>query len=447
MPEFDPKVAHLLRRATLGPTMEEVAQASQKGLQPTLDSLLSQLDRPLTKDELTAQAIGNVFLKDHQSLRAGWMLRMLSNSNLLREKITLFWHNHFATAISKVRITGMMAQHIETLRSLALGDFKEMLLAMARDPAMQIWLDNNVNVAGKPNENWGRELMELFTLGIGHYTEKDVQEVARAFTGWNLDREKGGRNFQFHPDKHDTGPKTVLGKTGNLDGTDVIDLLADRPETPQFVCKKLWRNFVHQNPSDSDVAPMVEAYQKSGRQIAPTLKAMFLSPGFFSPQAVGTQIKSPIEYIVGVARSLKADITDVKIYADAAAAMGLDLYNPPDVSGWKGGEEWISTFTLLERIRFVRTLVAKGRGGFVAGLDTSKIISDNFISTNAELADHFLLRFLHRIPQGNLRPTLLAFLAAGTRTPSVLRLPPAEKEDKIRGLIRLILVSPEYQLC
>ncbi|HYE18973.1 MAG TPA: DUF1800 domain-containing protein [Tepidisphaeraceae bacterium] len=448
MPDFDPKVAHLLRRATLGPTMEEVADASQRGLQATLDSMLSQLDRPLTRAELTAQAIGPVFLKDHQSLRAGWMLRMVSNSNLLREKLTLFWHNHFATAIAKVRGPALMAQQIETLRELGLGDFKAMLLAIARDPAMQIWLDNNLNVAGKPNENFARELMELFTLGIGHYTEKDVQEVARAFTGWNMDQEgPRGRRFTFFPDKHDTGIKTVLGKSGNLDGTDVIDLLADHPQTPQFVCRKLWQFFVHQAPTDADLAPMVQAYTSSGRQIAPTLKAMFLSPGFFSPQAVGTQVKSPIEYVVGVVRSLRADVSEIQQYATAAAAMGMDLYNPPDVAGWKGGEEWISTYTLLERIRFVRALVAKGKSGKVAGLDTDQIIRENFIANNTELVDHFLIRFMHRIPEGQLRPTLLSFLSAGTRAPNVVRLPPAEKDEKIRGLIRLILVSPEYQLC
>ena len=445
MQAFDPKVAHLLNRATLGPTMDEVARASERGLQATLDDLLSQLDRPLSKDEVAAQAIGNVFLRDHASLRAGWMLRMIGNSGQLREKLTLFWHNHFATAIAKVRTPQLMFDQIESLRQLAMGDFRDMLLAMAKDAAMQLWLDNNLNVVGKPNENFGRELMELFTLGIGNYTEKDVQEVARAFTGWNLDERS--RRFYFYPDKHDAGPKTVLGKTGNLDGTDVIDLLVDRPETPAFVCKKLWRTFVHQEPSDSDVAPMVEAYKRSGHQIAPAMRAMFTSPAFFAPHAVGRQIKSPIEYVVGVVRSLKADITDVKSYADAAAAMGQDLYNPPDVSGWKGGEEWISTFTLLERIRFVRTLVGKGRDGFVAGLDVNKIIRDGFISTNAELVDHFLIRFLHRVPQGNLRPTLLSFMTAGTRVPSVVRLPAAEREEKIRGLIRLILVSPEYQLC
>jgi uncharacterized protein (DUF1800 family) len=445
MQDFDPKVAHLLRRATLGPTMEEVAHASEQGLQATLDQLLSQLDRPLSREELATQAIGNVFLKDHQSLRAGWVLRMISNSNLMREKLTLFWHDHFATAISKVKEPKLMANQIDSLRQLAFGNFHDTLLAMARDPAMQLWLDNNVNVAGHPNENWGRELMELFTLGIGHYTETDVREVARAFTGWNL--EKGNRRFEFYPDKHDTGTKTILGKTGNLDGTDVLNILVDKPETPHFICKKLWRFFVSQDPTDEDVAPMVQAYQSGKHQIAPVLRAMFLSPGFSAPGVIGTQIKNPIEYIVGVTRSLKADITNIKLYGDAAAAMGMDLYNPPDVSGWKGGENWISTFTLLERIRFVRTLLAKGKPGFVAGLEVGKIISENFISTNAELVDHFLIRFMHRIPKGNLRPTLLAFLAAGTRTPSTIRMPQAEKEDKIRGLIRLILVSPEYQLC
>jgi hypothetical protein len=247
--------------------MEEVAHASEQGLQATLDQLLSQLDRPLSKEELATQAIGNVFLKDHQSLRAGWVLRMISNSNLMREKLTLFWHDHFATAISKVKEPKLMADQIDSLRDLAFGNFRDTLLAMARDPSMQIWLDNSLNVAGHPNENWGRELMELFTLGIGHYTETDVREVARAFTGWNL--EKGNRRFQFYPDKHDSGSKNILGHTGNLDGGDVLTILVDKPETPQFICKKLWRFFVSQTPTDEDVARINPAATRSPPSSAP----------------------------------------------------------------------------------------------------------------------------------------------------------------------------------
>jgi hypothetical protein len=173
---------------------------------------------------------------------------------------------------------------------------------------------------------------------------------------------------------------------------------------------------------------------------------MFTSPAFFDPANVGNAIKNPVEFVVGSVRSLNAPLSDVQTYADAAAGMGMDIYNPPDVSGWALGEGWISTYTLLERIRLVRGLVGQGRGGTVCGLDTAKIIKDEFMSENDELVDHFSVRFLHRKAPDKLRKTLSEFLLAGARTP-VVRLPGAEREAKIRGLIRLIMCSPEYQLC
>ncbi len=442
MIDFDPKVAHLLRRATLGPTMEEIVRASDRGLKPTLDDMLSQLDRPMSNNEAAAAAIGDIFLKEANGLRAGWMLRMLNAPNLFREKLTLFWHNHFATAISKVNDTQLMANQIDTLRSLALGKFRDIVMAMARDPAMLVWLDNNLNVKGKPNENWARELMELFTLGFGNYSEKDVQEVARSFTGWTLEK----KQFRFHADEHDEGEKTLLGITGNFNGEEVVNRLVSLPQCPRFVCHKLWAFFVNNEPTEADLAPLIAAYQATDGEIRSVVKAMFLSPAFFDPANVGNQIKNPIEFVVGTVRSLGAPLNDVQTYADAAAGMGMDMYNPPDVSGWAGGEAWISTFTLLERIRLVRGLVDRGRGGVVCGLDTAKIIKDNFMSDNDELVEHFSVRFLHRKAPDKLKKTLDEFLVAGVRGP-VIRLPAGEREGKIRGLIRLVMCSPEYQLC
>jgi uncharacterized protein (DUF1800 family) len=440
--DFDPKVAHLLRRATLGPTIEEIQDASQAGFQKTLDRMLAQLDRPLTREEAAAQAIGDIFLNDDESLRAGWMLRMLQSPNLFREKLTLFWHDHFATAISKVENTRMMATQIDTLRQLGLGDFRTLLLAVSRDPAMLIWLDNALNVKGQANENFGRELMELFTLGIGNYTEQDVMEVARAFTGWGLERNA----FRFYADRHDDGQKTIFEKSGNFGGEDVINMLVARERTAEYVSWKMWRFFASQDPEPADLEPMVQAYKSSGRNTTAMLKAMFSSDAFFSDRVMGRQIKSPVEFAVGVARGLKADL-DPKLFANAAAAMGQSLYNPPDVNGWPGGPDWISTYTLLERVRLVRQLVSRGGKGKVCGLDTDAIISENFISTNSELLEHFCLRFLHRQPSAKLRRTLTAYLAVGTRRRDVVKLPSNEREDKIRGLCRLILISPEYQLC
>ncbi len=440
--DFDPKVAHLLRRATLGPTFEEIVAASEAGLEPTLDAMLRSLDEPLSQRQAAAQAIGDVFLKDGRSLRAGWMLRILNVPNLFREKLTLFWHDHFATAISKVNDPRLMAGQIDTLRELALGPFDQLALAMARDPAMLIWLDNQFNVAGKPNENFARELMELFTLGIGNYSEKDVQEVARAFTGWTLERKR----FVFDPARHDSGEKEILGQSGNLDGSDVIGLLGRQDAAPRFIARKLWRFFVSQEPGDDDLAALIEAYRANAGSIKAMVRAMFLSPRFFAPEVIARQIKNPIEFVVGAIRALSGPLADVQKYADAASAMGMDLYNPPDVSGWAGGEQWISSFTLLERIRLVRQLIGKGREGQVCGLDVNRIIADNFFSDNEELVDHFSLRFLHRPADAKLRRTLLEYLTAGARA-AVIKLPARQRDEKLRGLIRLILCSPQYQLC
>ncbi len=266
MLDFDPKVAHLLRRTTLGPTIEEIQAASEAGLQPTLDKMLSEIDRPLSKQEAAAQAIGGVFLRDAEGLRAGWMLRMLNSPNLFREKLTVFWHGHFATAISKVKDTTLMASQIDTLRELGLGSFRDMLLAMARDPAMLLWLDNALNVKGKPNENFARELMELFSLGIGNYSETDVKEVARAFTGWSLARQAISSSSRTcttktpKPSSAKAAPSTA--KTSSISSP-------PRRHPPRFLSRKLWRYFVSQQPTDEDIAPLIDAYQKNDRRDRP----------------------------------------------------------------------------------------------------------------------------------------------------------------------------------
>ena len=240
-------------------------------------------------------------------LQAAWLQRMIDGVEPLREKMTLFWHNHFATSIAKVNDGSLMERQYELLFTHALGNFRPLLQEISRDPAMLVWLDSNQNVKGKPNENYAREVMELFTLGVGNYTEKDIREAARAFTGWHT---SGGR-FTFVHGEHDDGPKTVLGQTGNWDGDDVVRILLDQPACARFLVRKLYRFLVSENvaPPDALLDPLADAFRKSDYDIAVLVRTILRSQHFFSAYAYRQKVKWPVEYAVGVVRMIGVGVT------------------------------------------------------------------------------------------------------------------------------------------
>jgi uncharacterized protein (DUF1800 family) len=241
-----------------------------------------------------------------------------------------------------------------TLRAHALGNFGAFLHAIAKDPAMVVYLDSAQNRRGAPNENFAREVMELFTLGEGHYTEADVKEAARAFTGWSLDRETG--TFVFRARLHDDGLKTVLGRTGRLDGDAVLDILLTRPETAEFIVAKLWREFVSPDPDPAEVARIARRFRDSGYEIKVALGALLTSDAFYLPANRGVLVKSPVELVVGTVRQLELAPESALPFAVAAAGMGQNLFSPPNVKGWPGGPAWINTTTLLARKQFLDRL-------------------------------------------------------------------------------------------
>jgi uncharacterized protein (DUF1800 family) len=270
--------------------------------------------------------------------------------------MTLFWHSHFATSQQKVRLAQLMYRQNALLRHEALGNFATLLHGIARDPAMLVYLDNARSHKSAPNENFAREVMELFTMGEGHYSEHDVKEAARAFTGWSLDRETG--TFLRRPAWHDTGEKTLLGRTGGFDGAEVLDILLARPETAEFICAKLWKEFVSPTPDAREVKKLAGIFRDARYEMKPLLRAMLLSDAFWAPENRGTLVKSPVELVIGTLKLLDVRPMELRPAVIACATLGQNLFAPPNVKGWPGGDAWINSATLLARKQVAERLLA-----------------------------------------------------------------------------------------
>lgn len=282
-----------------------------------------------------------------------WANRMLNTKRPLEEKLTLFWHGHFATSSAKVRDYRLMLIQLDMLRRNATGSFRDLLLGIAKDPAMLVYLDNGQNVKGASNENFAREVMELFSMGVGNYTEKDIREAARAFTGWTND----GLKFVIKPELHDTDAKTVLGKTGNFDGTDVIDIILEQKVTAEYMAGKIYRFFVRDELSGELQTKLAGELRAGKYELKPFLKTMLLSKDFYSPASYGTQIKSPVHLAVSTYKKLGlTEIPGIPDFRAATRDLGQELTYPPNVAGWEGGPAWINPATMLERGNFARQI-------------------------------------------------------------------------------------------
>jgi uncharacterized protein (DUF1800 family) len=360
---------HLLNRAGFGATPREIAQYAQLTRAQAVDRLLAGtrtgaataapdwVGAPITppralrnasqeeRREFQAQEIRRGF-----ELRSWWIGEMLATPSPLTERMTLFWHNHFVSSQQKVRYARLMYAQNVLLRRHATGNFGTLLHAVAKDPAMIVYLDSASNRKGKPNENFAREVMELFTLGEGRYTEHDVREAARAFTGWSLDPETG--EFVLRKPQHDDGPKTVLGRTGAFDGDAVLDILLAQPATAEFLVAKLWREFVSLEPDPREVKRIAARFRGAGYDVKPALRELFLARAFWAPENRAALIKSPVDLVVGTMRALDFQVGDPLPLAVVVAGLGQNLFSPPNVKGWPGGEAWINGSTLLARKQF-----------------------------------------------------------------------------------------------
>ena len=283
-----------------------------------------------------------------------WANRMLQTRHPLEEKMALFWHGHFAVNEAKIRDYRKSLGQLQLFQKYGTGNFRDLLVAVAQGPAMLSFLDAGVNVKGAPNENFAREIMELFTMGVGNYSERDVREAARAFTGWNY----VDLQFVVHKEQHDDGPKTFLGSTGNLDGVDVIDIILKQPVTARFIAGKIYRFFVRQELTPELQEKLGAVLRTNGYKIAPLLETIFLSRDFYSPSSVGTQIKSPVQLAVSTYKKLGlTEVPGVPDFNVATGALGQRLFSPPTVAGWSEGRSWMTPGLLLERGNFIRDML------------------------------------------------------------------------------------------
>ncbi len=336
--------SHLVRRAGFGMPPAAVDGVLAAGPRAAAEKLLLG-DTPSSDEEFASETAGKLGTLD--AAQASWVYRMLRGTHPAREKLALFWHGRFATSVRKVEDVRLMLRQVEVFRTKGAGPFADLLLEVARDPAMLVWLDGNSNRRGHPNENLAREIMELFSLGIGNYTEEDIKEAARALTGWHVKNDEFWNNERAH----DTGEKEIFGQTGKFGGEDVVRLCAGRPACAEFIAAKLFEFYVHAGPSPELRREMGKCYSASGLKTGEFLIRLFSSRVFYSQRARRAIVATPADFAVGSLRTLTATAS-TRAVARAMAAMGQELLAPPSVKGWDLGLSWLSSPTLLSRLRY-----------------------------------------------------------------------------------------------
>jgi uncharacterized protein (DUF1800 family) len=509
--------AHLLRRAGFGGTPQQIDYLHGLGKAAAVDYLVDYDAIPYDAPEFELPpAIGKAMRKAMrdfdeegkkrvrnftrgvqrmvlQDMRSWWLQRMVETPRPLEEKMTLFWHGHLTSGAQEIKRTPLLYVQNDFLRTHAMADFRTILLGISKDPAMILYLNNQQNKKESPNENYARELMELFSLGEGNYTEKDIKEAARALTGWMVGP---GDQFVFNRGQHDNGEKTFLGKTGNFDGEDIIDIIMTQPATSRYIAGKLWAFFAYDNPSEKVVDQIAAVMRKNKFSTRETMRAVLNHDAFYSDEAKFTQIKSPVEMLVSSFRTLDVAPTDFPAMAAACKAMGQDLFQPPNVKGWDGGRKWITSSTLFERYNTAGALVfgtganprAKGPGNskqaamvngrmrdrmmqritkddlaalpamdeireFVGTpqvfsspqkpFNPNPIVRGQKLDSAEKLVDHFVARLVQRPISPDRRTELVERMqmAVGENMAAS-----PESLQAIRTLIHLIMSTPEYQL-
>ncbi|HEV2094906.1 MAG TPA: DUF1800 domain-containing protein [Chthoniobacterales bacterium] len=480
--------AHLLSRAGFGGTPDEVEAARKEGLVGSVHRLVNQtgnaanltapawahpeniqqkrMENRAAKQEGGGEAKNKMkqfrqMQGEHLlDLRRWWLERMMTTPAPLLEKMTLFWHGHFATSAEKVQNGYWMWLQNDTLRSHALGNFVSLTKAISRDPAMMIYLDLQQSRKEHPNENWARELMELFTVGIGNYSEADIRESARAFTGYRVDMTN--QQFWVAPRQHDDGTKTFMGKAGAWNGDDIIDMLMKQPACAEFIARKLWRFFAEDDPSAQIVAAVAARVRSHNYEMRPVLREMFSSAEFYAPGALRSQIKSPVQYLIQTTKLLTTQLPAAPVAQNAMRQMGQILFAPPNVKGWDGGKSWVSTSTLLFRYNFANYLIngdamrpaadprrQKGadlgfrRGAVFAEIprrdpvDVSKIIPAELREKPNELVASLSRRLFGAAAPEKEGETFVRFLEERR----------ADSNDQIvRELLHLMMSTPQFQL-
>ena len=457
---------HLLNRAGFGATDAEIRDYATLGRVEAVERLLAGARReallqppafvnepfvPFYKlRQMSAaerMAAQRRLFEQGFELRAWWLREMLLTPSPLTERMTLFWHNHFATSQQKVRATALMYRQNALLRREALGNFATLLHAVAKDPAMLVYLDNAGSRKQAPNENFAREVMELFTLGEGKYAERDVREAARAFTGWSLDRDSG--EFVYRRAWHDYGEKAILGSSGRFDGDEVLDLLLARPETAEFIAAKVWRELVSPNPEPREVARWAAVFRDARYEVKPLLRAALTSEAFWSAEHRAALIKSPVDLVVGTLRTFAIHPFDLRPAVFACAALGQNPFSPPNVKGWPGGEAWINSATLLGRKQWLDRVFRGSDPTAMAASDTAE--RDDEPKGPGERLRRMMERGMAGYGFDAERFSKL-FAASADRSDRLERLVlatspvTATRDDELRERVRSLVTDPAYQL-
>jgi len=482
--DFTPAQArHLLWRAGFGGTIDQVETLHRMGLQRAVQHLVDyqltpddampafesdpDIIRPPTDEERAlfrrARQTGDEKLQERvreirrKQRRADrdqardyakwWVRRMIETPRPMQEKLVLLWHDHFATRYRNVNDSYKMIQQLALFRREANGNFGDLARGIVRDPAMLVFLNNNQNRARNPNENLARELMELFTLGEGHYTEHDIQQAARALTGYFVD----DHDFAFRKNQHDDGVKTILGRRGAFDGESLVEVLLRQTACARFVAYKLYEAFVADLPDPDNVPDsagvvierLSQILRRENYELKPVLGVLLRSRHFHDAAVVGRRIKNPVEFVIGMNRSLTPPPRDANLMVQAMAEMGQQLLDPPNVSGWRSGRAWISTSTLFVRHNTAIYLITGSqphRGGRIAmsaALDPASLLGDMTRPTPPAIVDRVVRLMLPRPLDPARRRMLLDFAE---------REKPASR-DALVGLMLLVTTMPEFQMC
>jgi uncharacterized protein (DUF1800 family) len=440
------RVGHLYRRAAFGATYAELEAGLKAGPERLVDRLLKG-DAGLAEFDAQMEPLAQNIARynDATHMRAWWLSRMLHSPHPLQEKMTLFWHNHFATSIAKPgeTVRFMLGQN-ELLRRHALGNFAELLRKMSSDPAMLIWLDGRDSKKGNPNENYARELMELFSLGIGHYTEKDIREAARAFTGWEIQ----GTKAVFNTNQHDNGEKTVLGQTGSWKADDIVRICLEQKSAPAFIAGKLYRFLISETvPATPELlGPLAEQFKKSGYDFGALVKTMLSSNLFFASIVYRTRVKAPVDFLLGIVRGLEGKIGTTAL-ARALEQLGQNIFSPPSVKGWDGGRAWINGQTLLFRQNLALALTSTEDARFGRRTDPAVLARKYDKKTDTELVDFFLRLFLQGDVTAETRAQLLDYQQRSHKLSMPVYWTTEDAADhRVRTLCHLVLSLPEFQL-
>ncbi len=385
-----------------------------------------------------------------------WFNRMLKTKAPLREKMTLFWHDHFATSIQKVKQPVLLMKQNELFRDYAFGNFRDLTQKVVRDPAMMLYLDTQRSSKSMPNENFAREVMELFTLGEGNYTEEDVKQAARAFTGYRLNRLNG--EVMQSARAWDDGNKTIFGETGTYNGKDVVNLIFKKDQCAKFMAVKLWEFFAYEKPVDSAMADLAATFRKSDYELKPVLREIFLSKEFYGEKSMATQIKSPVQYLVQLLKELEMESAPLGFPIMGQTQLGQVLFMPPNVAGWDWGKAWINTNTLLTRYNLAGALTKgsvsemmgrEGKGGRKLGLGNKarggslgpnfeKMASESQRNETGKLVDDLITRFFCVPVPAKARDSFIAYADSKKGV--------SFTDKELGELCHLMLSTPYYQL-